>query len=105
VEGWGEEHREERVVKNEVAYRAYNDRRAEMERRGSVAEDEPVPFVCECGQSDCTDPIEISVEAWERIHAEPNRFVIRNGHQYPEYERVVDEFRRYLIVEKFAPVD
>jgi hypothetical protein len=103
LDGWKDEHRKERVVKNEVAYREHNQRRAEFER-GAVQADDAVPFVCECGMPDCAAGIVVSVEAWEEVHADPDRFVIRDGHQFPEYERVVEALGDYLIVEKVEPV-
>jgi hypothetical protein len=104
--GWHDEHRRRRVVKNELAFRAHNERRRELELEVTdVDTEEPVPFVCECGQPDCVQPIALSVEDWERVHAHPNRFVIRRGHEFPRYERVVDEVGDYFVVEKRKPVD
>jgi hypothetical protein len=102
IPGWTESNREERLVKNEMAFRAHNERRAELEEAGGVERDEEIPFVCECGNPDCTSPIEISVELYERIHKRDDRFVVKHGHVFPEVERVVDEAGRYLVVEKLA---
>jgi hypothetical protein len=104
--GWHDEHRRRRVVKNELAFRAHNERRRELEREVTDADlEEPIPFVCECGQPECADPIALSIAEWEAVHAHPNRFVIRRGHEFPRYERVVDELSGYLVVEKLQPVD
>lgn len=99
---WAESHREQRLVKNEMAFRAHNERRVVLEEAGGVDPGEEVPFVCECGNPDCTSPIEISVEAYERIHQRDDRFVVKRGHVFPDIERVVDESGRYLVVEKLA---
>ncbi len=99
---WHLSHRQERVVKNEMAFRAHNERRARLEEAGGVERDAEVPFVCECGNPDCTAPIEISVEQYERIHQRDDRFVIKRGHVFPDVERVVDEAGQYLVVEKLA---
>jgi hypothetical protein len=102
VPSWTQSHREQRLVKNELAFRAHNERRAELEEAGGVGSEEEVPFVCECGNPDCTAPIEISIEVYERIHERDDRFVVKRGHVSPEVERVVDEAGRYLVVEKLA---
>lgn len=99
---WREELRKERLVKNEKAFRAHNERRAELELAGGVLDEvEVVPFVCECGAASCTAPVEITVADWERIHKKPTHFVVCQGHQLPEIERVIDEHGDYLVVEKF----
>jgi hypothetical protein len=104
--GWHEEHRKRRVVKNELAFRAHNERRRDLEQEMTDhAPDEPVPFVCECGLPDCVEPIELSVADFEWAHRLPDRFVVRPGHELPRYERVVEEVAGYVIVEKFDPVD
>ena len=53
--------RRERLVKNEMAFRDYNNRRVEIEQR-ALAVDEPLqsdvaPFVCECGNADNSVPM------------------------------------------------
>jgi hypothetical protein len=104
--GWNDERRRHRVVKNEVAFRAHNERRRELEREITEVDlDAAVPFVCECGHPDCAAPIELSVDEYEEVHALPDRFVVRRGHELPRYERVVGEVGGYLIVEKLQPVD
>ncbi len=97
-----ESFREERLVKNEMAFRAHNERRAQLEEAGGADPGDDVPFVCECGNPDCTSPIEISVALYEQIHVRDDRFVVRRGHVSPDVERVVDEAGRYLVVEKLA---
>jgi hypothetical protein len=104
--GWNDEHRRRRVVKNELAFRAHNERRRELELEiGDADSDDAVPFVCECGLPDCAAPIELSIEEYEQVHAQPNRFIVRRGHELPRYERVVGEVGGYRIVEKLQPVD
>ncbi len=99
---WREELRNERLAKNEKAFRDHNERRAELELAAGVPPaDEAVPFVCECGAADCTAPIEITIADWERVHGNPKHFVVQQGHQIPAIERVIDEHGAYLVVEKF----
>ena len=54
--GW-ESVRRDRLVKNELAFRDHNNRRAGVEEQaGDDVEDELVPFVCECGSAGLHQP-------------------------------------------------
>ena len=61
--------RRERLVKNEMAFRDYNNRRVEIEQR-ALAVDEPLqsdvaPFVCECGNADCIGALMVTVDEYK----------------------------------------
>jgi hypothetical protein len=94
------ERREERVVKNEIAFREYNKRRADFELG---ATDEPIPLVCECGNEHCFQAIEITAPAWELAHVQDDHFVVAPDHVYPDLERVVERSDGYWIVHKLVP--
>ena len=68
--------------------------------RGLTEVRERLPFVCECGRMGCTEVIELSVGAYERVRLSGRRFVVVEGHVNPEIERVVAEVEGYLVVEK-----
>ena len=89
--------REQRVVKNELEFRDYNERREEMERG---AGDELLPFVCECGDSECIEGMEMTLDDYMGAHSGPARFAVKPGHFFPEAERVVAEHDRFWLVEK-----
>ena len=44
----------QRLRKNELTFRDHNNRRVAFEER-AVGSDEPVPFVCECGDGACIE--------------------------------------------------
>jgi hypothetical protein len=44
--------------------------------------------------------IELSICEYESIRSSPVRFPVKLGHDYPEFERVVEEREHYAIVEK-----
>ena len=46
--------------------------------------------------------IELSIAEYESIRSSPTRFPVKPGHDYPEFERVVDENEHYIVVEKFG---
>jgi hypothetical protein len=97
--GW-ESVRRDRLVKNEVAFRDYNNRRVGLEQQ-AVTADEAVPFVCECGNADCTSALMVTVAAYEAAHSTPNRFIVKTGHIYPDVEQPVEQQPHYWVVEKF----
>jgi hypothetical protein len=85
--------------KNEVMFRNVNERLREVGEGFSLITD-VAEFVCECGNSSCTERVQLSLAAYEEIRADPTRFFVIKGHEQPEYEKVVSEEQGYLIVEK-----
>jgi hypothetical protein len=73
------------------------------ERIEKLADDAAHPeFLCECADTNCVETIELSIAEYESIRSSPVRFPIKSGHDYPEFERVVEEREHYAIVEKFG---
>jgi hypothetical protein len=97
--------RRDRLVKNEMAFRDYNNRRVEIEQR-AVAIDEPhqddeaAPFVCECGNADCIGALMVTVDEYESAHSAPDRFIVKPEHVYPDVEHVLERHDHYWVVEK-----
>jgi hypothetical protein len=94
-----ENSRERRVVKNEVAFRAYNERRDRFERDVT---DGPLPFVCECGDDGCFRALQATAAEWEDVHRRDDLFLVLPDHVFPEFERVVERNERFWIVQKFV---
>lgn len=78
-------------------FRQVNERIAELgegfEREGRW------PFVCECGNRDCTDSIELMPAEYEAVRAQPRHFVIALDHEDPGLEVVIFQSSRYAVVE------
>ncbi len=96
--------RRDRLVKNELAFRDYNNRRVGFEEQAAPteaeAELEVVPFVCECGSADCIAALMVTVGDYVEVHSAPNRFIVKTGHYYPDVERLAEERDDYWVVEK-----
>jgi hypothetical protein len=90
----------ERRARNETSFRTVNE--AIAAGRPLVDAEKPVPFVCECGRLGCTEILEISSGAYQAIRDDPRRFVIVDGHESPDIERVVSRRDGWAIVEKFG---
>lgn len=67
-----------------------------------TAADEPVPFVCECGDRECIEGVELTIDEYTSAHSSPDRFTVKPEHVYPEVERVTETGDRFWIVEKHA---
>jgi anti-anti-sigma factor len=93
-----------RIVKNEQAFRDYNNRRLQVEEISPGDDSELIPFVCECGDSDCIESLAITAAQFVQAHAAPNLFLVKPGHVYPDVEQVVFEHSSYVIVEKHESV-
>ena len=91
--------RERRISLNEAAFRQVN------ERIGELADDfglqnQPLNFVCECGDPTCVQQIAITRSDYERIRAEPTHFAVYPGHETAQVEDVVDKRDGYDVIRK-----
>ena len=87
-----------RLATTESIFRNVNERIAESAERFDADEAE---FVCECDDRSCTHRLETSLHDYERVRAEPARFLLAPGHENEAIEKVVERGRRFHVVEKF----
>lgn len=90
-----------RIGGNESAVRRVN----ETLRAGKVLADAErvFPFRCECGVLGCNQLVELTLPEYEAVRANPIRFIVVDGHEITETERIVERFARYSVVEKESP--
>lgn len=55
---------------------------------------------CECGRFDCNAFVTMRVADYEQMRSNPRLFVLCDGHQTDEIEKIVSRHSGYLIVEK-----
>jgi hypothetical protein len=91
----------ERIAKTESLFRNVNEgiREASDRLDAEVAE-----FICECGESTCTEHVRLPIEEYERVRRHATRFVVRPGHVKGPIERVVQQERHYSVIEKLDRV-
>jgi len=95
-----EEPLQRRVAANENVFREVNDA---IERGLWPGEDDaPVAFRCECASLDCAQLVGLTPKAYERVRANPRRFLVLRGHELPEVETVVESHSDYVVVQKRA---
>lgn len=90
--------KQRRAAANEATIRDVNEGIERGQWPGE--EDTPVGFRCECARLGCNRLVELTVHEYEEIRANPRRFVVVPGHEFPDVEIVVEARRGYLIVEK-----
>jgi len=90
-----------KAAHNQALFRDVNERIRQISD-GGVPEGEPMGFICECADQECTQVIDLTLEEYEAARRVPTRFPIAVGHEVPDVERVVERSERYAIVEKFG---
>jgi hypothetical protein len=88
-----------RAARNQSLFRAINE---ELKVATHALEPDSFTIACECADPACVETLEIDVEQYAQIRAEPTHFIVLPGHIYPEVERVIVEDTRLQVVEKFG---
>jgi hypothetical protein len=88
---------EQRVAKNEVLFREVNERIGQAAERAGFAG--PMVFVCECGDADCGETIEVTLDEYEAARSQPTLFLIAPDHEL-QSERLLERNERYVVAEK-----
>jgi hypothetical protein len=91
----------EQEARNEVGFRNQNEWIDGASQSFGVRE--MTAFVCECGDRDCTTPIEMTKLEYESVRSHSTHFALALNHENPEMETVVTECARYAIVQKIDP--
>lgn len=90
--------REQRLAKNEVLFREVNER---IEQAAEDASFEGLMvFVCECGNAECAETIEVTLAEYEAARSQPTLFLVVPGHEHGEITRVLEQNERFAVVEK-----
>jgi hypothetical protein len=90
-----------RLVENQERFRRANERLSDR-IRASEHGARPIPFLCECADDTCTEPVHLTEDEYRAVRADKSHFVIVPGHKTIEGEDVVDEHKDYAVVAKRA---
>jgi hypothetical protein len=88
---------EERKAENEAAFREANEHISDAERELRPPL-ERVPYLCECDDASCRQPIRLARDEYELVRSDPTWFVIADGH--PSDGDAVREADGYKVVRK-----
>jgi hypothetical protein len=93
---------QERIARNNAAFRAANERIRETAEEYEITE--KVPFFCECADPQCREIVQLSRGEYEEVRADPKRFFEVQGHEALEQGAgvVVDRRGGYVILEKIG---
>jgi hypothetical protein len=87
-----------RMAYNEDLFREVNEGIVRGQWPGDP--ESPIGFRCECARLGCNVLLALTVSEYERVRADPRRFLMVSGHELPEVEVVVERQDRYIVVEK-----
>ena len=91
--------RAERIGRNEDLFRKVNDQiEGVNEAFGTLTG--TMSILCECGKLDCIEQIELTLDEYRELRAEPTRFAVKPGHEIPDVERIVARREGYFVVRK-----
>lgn len=92
----------ERVARNQAIFREANEGIESASTEYGVSG--VIPFICECADPTCTAILRVDLAEYERVRAEPTRFVNALGHYRSAegFAKVVEERDGYEIVEKLG---
>ena len=88
-----------RLGENEIVFREVNERLRDLGEGFSLVSD-LADFVCECGNTSCTERVRMTLADYEKVRSDPKHFVVVKGHEELEYERIVSSDEDYSVVEK-----
>ena len=96
-----------RALKLAMNQSAFRDANEHLERAAKSHHFEGpyrVPFVCECGDPQCHEPVLLGIDEYEHIRTHPNWFLLVAGHEDEEarHERIIEAERGYAVVEKIG---
>ena len=100
----------ERQARNEALVREVNERINALDRdaAGSGATEgvDTFGFRCECGREiGCGELVWMTLDEYEVVRAQDDRFAVAPGHETVDLERVVEVNERFVIVDKVHPAE
>jgi hypothetical protein len=91
----------ERIAETESLFRNVNE--GILEASGRL-DSEVGDFICECGDSTCTEQVRVPLEEYEQVRENATHFLVRPGHVKGPIERVVEQESHYTVIEKLDRV-
>jgi hypothetical protein len=87
----------QRAARNQSLFREVNERIEDLASPASFA-----GFICECMNEMCDEQVSLTLEEYEHIRSDSNRFLVLPGHNVPEVEEVVETSDRFVVVAKLG---
>jgi hypothetical protein len=81
---------------NQSSFRDLNEKGTDPATRPRLS------ILCECGTSECAEPIEVDADDYTEVRSHPARFIVLKGHMVPEAETTVGSGDTWVVVEKLG---
>ena len=95
VNGW-----RDKEARHQALFREVNEKIEQI--AASFGSDGQDQLICECGNPNCTQRIELTADEYERVRAHASRFIVALNHENPETESIVEQNDRFAVVETYA---
>jgi hypothetical protein len=71
-----------------------------LEKTGKRLGDEPMKFICECANRNCTHMFEVKIEDYRQLSRDDKLFMVIPGHEDASMEEIVDKRTNFYVVIK-----
>src|SRR3954451_12301622 len=88
----------ERAARNESVFSDANERIEERLEELSLSDDRS-PFLCECENPLCTQPVRLTAEEYEAVRASPDRFIVATDHTIEDAD-VITRSVEFQVIQK-----
>ena len=91
----------ERIGRTDSAFRDANEQIRTKANEHLTAAEQPVPFICECADEECTTIVQLSVSEYEVVRSHSRQFLNVIGHERSEgLIEVIAKNHSHLVVRK-----
>jgi hypothetical protein len=84
-------------VQTEDVFRRANEAIADLGRKRGWGF--PLPFLCECADRHCFSRLELTLEVYEGLRSDPQRYLTAPGHEIPA-AMVIEQTGTFALAEK-----
>lgn len=88
------------MARNEELFQEVNRQIEKLEE--TLGQRDTLAILCECSKKHCLETLEAEPAVYQRVRANPLLFFVVPGHEDLEVERVVEQTRTFLVVEKIG---
>jgi hypothetical protein len=71
-----------------------------LEKTGKQSADEPMNFICECGDRSCANMFKIKIADYRQLSRNNEIFMVIPGHEDATMENIVSKHAHYYVVQK-----
>jgi predicted ThiF/HesA family dinucleotide-utilizing enzyme len=94
------QHEPDPAFERRVACAEINRRRVNEALEDGRKDDEPQVFMCECGRVGCNTTLTLTIDEYEGVRTDFDRFLVVDGHEIEEVDEVRERHPSHLVVAK-----